>query len=153
MKISEYLREIQNYSSRSLRRVLVYLDNKQVRLTKKLPSSGTLKVVEKEKETNIKPIQMELDIVYEDQDLLIINKPYGLVTHPTLKKVDVTLANGVVYYLNTVPRFYNRLDMDTTGLIIVAKNSYTQSFLQNYGNVRKKYLAIVEGKLEKETII
>lgn len=153
MKISEYLREIQNYSSRSLRRVLVYLDNKQVRLTKKLPSSGTLKVVEKEKETNIKPIKMKLDIVYEDQDLLIINKPYGLVTHPTLKKVDITLANGVVYYLNTVPRFYNRLDMDTTGLIIVAKNSYTQSFLQNYGNVRKKYLAIVEGKLEKETII
>ena len=91
MKISEYLREIQNYSSRSLKRVLVYLDNKQVRLTKKLPSSGTLKVVEKEKETNIKPIKMKLDIVYEDQDLLIINKPYGLVTHPTpLAKVTST---------------------------------------------------------------
>lgn len=153
MKIGQYLREVKNYSSRSLRKVLVYLDNKQVRLTKKLPTSGTLKVVEKEKTTNIKPIKMELDIVYEDDDLLIVNKPYGLVTHPTLKKVDMTLANGIVYYLNIVPRFYNRLDMDTTGLIIIAKNSFTQSFLQNYGNVKKKYLALVEGKFEGEKII
>lgn len=153
MKIGQYLREIQNYSSRSLRKVRVYLDNKLVRLTKKLPSSGILFVEEKEKKTNIEPIAMNLDIVFEDSDLLIINKPYGLVTHPTLKKVDVTLANGIVAYLNIVPRFYNRLDMDTTGLIIIAKNAYTQAFLQNFGEVRKKYLALVEGKIEKEIII
>lgn len=153
MKIGQYLREIQNYSSRSLRKVRVYLDNKLVRLTKKLPSSGILFVEEKEKKTNIEPIAMNLDIVFEDSDLLIINKPYGLVTHPTLKKVDVTLANGIVAYLNIVPRFYNRLDMDTTGLIIIAKNAYTQAFLQNFGEVRKKYLALVEGKIEEEIVI
>lgn len=152
MKIGEYLKEVQNYSSRSLRKVLVYLDSKQVRLTKKLPTSGVLKVLEKEKKTNIKPIKMNLDIVYEDDDLLILNKPYGIVIHPTLKKVDITLANGIVSYLNIVPRFYNRLDMDTTGLIIIAKNSYTQNFLQKYGDVKKKYLAIVEGKIIDQII-
>ena len=153
MKIAEYLRIYQNYSSRSLRNIKVFLDSKQVKPTKKLPSSGILKVVEKEKNTNIEPIEMKLDIVYEDDDILIVNKPYNLVTHPTLKKVDKTLANGIVYYLGIVPRFYNRLDMDTTGLIIVAKNSFTQAFLQNYGEVRKKYMALVEGKFDGEKLV
>ena len=153
MKISQYLREVQQYSGRSLRMLEIYLNGKRVKSTKKLPSSGILKVDEKKKSTNINPIPMKLDIVFEDEDLLIVNKPYNLVTHPTLKKVDVTLANGIVHYLNIVPRFYNRLDMDTTGLIIIAKNSYAQSYLQNMGEVRKRYLAIVEGKLDKEYTI
>lgn len=153
MKISQYLREVQQYSGRSLRMLEIYLNGKRVKSTKKLPSSGILKVDEKKKSTNINPIPMKLYIVFEDEDLLIVNKPYNLVTHPTLKKVDVTLANGIVHYLNIVPRFYNRLDMDTTGLIIIAKNSYAQSYLQNMGEVRKRYLAIVEGKLDKEYII
>lgn len=147
MKISMYLRQCQNYSHRQLRNVKVFLDGKQVRLTKKLPSSGILKVIEKEKITNIEPIHMNLDIAYEDDDILIVNKPYNLVVHPTKKNTDITLANGIVDYLNLVPRFYNRLDMDTTGLIVIAKNSYTQAFLQNNGEVRKKYIAIVHGKI------
>lgn len=153
MKISQYLREYQSYSGRSLRMLEIYLNGKRVKTTKKLPASGTLKVVEKEKTTDIKPIQMKLDIVYEDNDLLVVNKPYNLVTHPTLKKVDMTLANAIVYYLKTVPRFYNRLDMNTTGLIIIAKNSYTQAFLQNKGEVKKKYLALVENECNKEYAI
>ncbi len=153
MKISLYLRQVQGYSGRSLRNIKVFLDGKQVKTTKKLPSRGILKVAEKEKGTNIEPIKMDLDIAFEDNDILIVNKPYGIVTHPTLKKVDMTLANGIVYHINTVPRFYNRLDMDTTGLIVVAKNAYTQSFLQKFGEVEKKYLAVVEGKLEKNEIV
>ncbi|WP_067139463.1 RluA family pseudouridine synthase [Oceanivirga salmonicida] len=153
MKISLYLRQVQGYSGRSLRSIKVFLDGKQVKTTKKLPSRGILKVLEKEKGTNIEPIKMDLDIAFEDDDILVVNKPYGIITHPTLKKVDMTLANGIVYHINTVPRFYNRLDMDTTGLIVVAKNAYTQSFLQNFGDVNKKYLAVVEGKLEKEEIV
>lgn len=153
MKISQYLREYQSYSGRSLRMLEVYLNGKRVKTTKKLPANGILKVVEKEKTTDIEPIPMKLDIVYEDNDLLVVNKPYNLVTHPTLKKVDMTLANAIVYYLKTVPRFYNRLDMNTTGLIIIAKNSYTQAFLQNKGEVKKKYLALVENECNKEYVI
>lgn len=147
MKISMYLRQCQNYSHRQLRNVKVFLDGKQVRLTKKLPSSGILKVIEKEKITNIEPIHMNLDIAYEDDDILIVNKPYNLVVHPTKKNTDITLANGIVDYLNLVPRFYNRLDMDTTGLIVIAKNSYTQAFLQNNGEVRKNILQLFMVKL------
>ena len=158
MKISQYLREVQNYSGRSLRNVEVFLNGKQVRLTKKLPSHGNLKVVEKKKGTDIKPIKLPLDIVFEDEDILVVNKEPFLLTHPTQKKADFTLANGIVnHFLEKygevrVPRFYNRLDMNTSGLIIIAKNSFAQAFLQNFSIFEKKYLAIVNGIIDDEEI-
>lgn len=158
MKISQYLREVQNYSGRSLRNVEVFLNGKQVRLTKKLPSHGNLKVVEKKKGTDIKPIKLPLDIVFEDEDILVVNKEPFLLTHPTKKKADFTLANGIVnHFLEKygevrVPRFYNRLDMNTSGLIIIAKNSFAQAFLQNFSIFEKKYLAIVNGIIDDEEI-
>ena len=157
-KISEYLKEVQNYSGRGLRQVEVFLDGKKVRVTKQIKRQGILKVIEKEKETNIKPIKIPLDIVFEDEDILIINKQPFLVTHPTKKKVDMTLANGIVYYFKEkdgkdfVPRFYNRLDMDTSGLIIIAKNSFAQAFLQNFGDVKKYYMALVNGIINEDEI-
>ena len=158
MKISQYLREVQNYSGRSLRNVEVFLNGKQVRLTKKLPSHGNLKVVEKKKGTDIKPIKLPIDIVFEDEDILVVNKEPFLLTHPTKKKADFTLANGIVnHFLEKygevkVPRFYNRLDMNTSGLIIIAKNSFAQAFLQNFSIFEKKYLAIVNGIIDDEEI-
>ena len=158
MKISQYLREVQNYSGRSLRNVEVFLNGKQVRLTKKLPSHGNLKVVEKKKGTDIKPIKLPIDIVFEDEDILVVNKEPFLLTHPTQKKVEFTLANGIVnHFLEKygevrVPRFYNRLDMNTSGLIIIAKNSFAQAFLQNFSIFEKKYLAIVNGIIDDEEI-
>ena len=154
MKISQYLREVQNYSGRSLRNVEVFLNGKQVRLTKKLPSHGNLRVVEKKKGTDIKPIKLPLDIIFEDEDILVVNKEPFLLTHPTQKKADFTLANGIVnhffekYGEVRVPRFYNRLDMNTSGLIIIAKNSFAQAFLQNFSIFEKKYLAIVNGIID-----
>ncbi len=157
-KISEYLKEVQNYSGRGLRQIEVFLDGKKVRVTKQIKRQGILKVIEKEKETNIKPIKIPLDIVFEDEDILIVNKQPFLITHPTKKKVDMTLANGIVYYFKEkdgkdfVPRFYNRLDMDTSGLIIIAKNSFAQAFLQNFGDVKKYYMALVHGIITEDEI-
>ena len=158
MKISQYLREVQNYSGRSLRNVEVFLNGKQVRLTKKLPSHGNLRVVEKKKGTDIKPIKLPLDIIFEDEDILVVNKEPFWLTHPTQKKADFTLANGIVnHFLEKygevrVPRFYNRLDMNTSGLIIIAKNSFAQAFLQNFSIFEKKYLAIVNGIIDDKEI-
>ncbi len=160
LKVSQYLREFHNYSGRSLRSIEVFLDNKQIRTTTKLPKTGILTIKEKEKGTDLLPIKMNLDIVYEDNDLLIVNKEPYLLTHPTLKKVDKTLANGIVYYFlekynkNLVPRFISRLDMNTSGLIMIAKNSFAQSFIQSgKANITKKYLALAENIFEKDEII
>lgn len=159
MLVGEYLTEIQNYSRRGLRNAEVYLNGKKVRLDKKmknLKSQNKIVVVEKKKETGIKPIEMDLKIAYEDRNLLIIDKPPYIIVHPTQKKVDQTLANGVVEYFQRttgeilIPRFYNRLDMNTSGLIVVAKNAYTQSFLQETGEVKKYYKAIVKGIMPQD---
>jgi 23S rRNA pseudouridine1911/1915/1917 synthase len=157
--ISEYLRNVQNYSGRSIRKLEIFLNGKRVKPKKKLRPYEVLMVKEKEKSTDIKPIKMELNIVYEDEEILIIDKDPYIVVHPTLKKVDKTLANGIVYYFKEkynkimVPRFYNRLDMDTSGLIIITKTGYAQSFLQEKCEVKKYYLAIVEGIVEKDEFI
>lgn len=160
MKVSQYLREFHNYSGRSLRNIEIYFNGNKVKTTFKLPKEGILIVKEKEKSTDLEEKYLDLDIIYEDDDLLIINKPPFLLTHPTLKKVDITLANGIVYYFNNkykkklVPRFVNRLDMNTSGLIVIAKNAFTQSFFQSENaNIEKKYLAIAEGIIEDNHFI
>ncbi|MCI6153056.1 RluA family pseudouridine synthase [Fusobacterium perfoetens] len=159
LTVGEYLKNIKGYSTRNLRNADIYLNNKKVKLDKKIKKLNRLIVVEKEKGTNIEPIEMPLDIVYEDKNLLIINKEPQLVVHPTQKKVDKTLANGIVYYFlkttgkTVVPRFYNRLDMDTSGLIVITKNAFTQAFLQDKAKVKKYYLAIVDGIVEKDEFL
>ena len=160
--VGDYLTEVHNYSRRGLRNAEVYLNGKKIRLDKKmknLKKPNQILVVEKKKETGIRPIKMDLEIAYEDKNLLVLNKPPYIIVHPTQKKVDMTLANGVVDYFqqigmgNDIPRFYNRLDMNTSGLIIIAKNAFTQSFLQESGEVRKMYQAIVLGVMPKDEYI
>lgn len=157
-RVSEYLKKVEFYSSRSFRKIDIYINSKKVGIKNKLKKNDILKIEEHKKRTNIKPIKMNLDIIYENEDILLINKPYNLITHPTAKKVDKTLANGIVnYYLEKYgeirfPRFYNRLDMNTTGIIVATKTSFGQSFLQKYGEVEKYYLAIVNGIIEEDKL-
>lgn len=159
-EIGSYLKEVHAYSSRRIRNLEIYLNGKRVKNTsKKVRKLSRIVVVEKEKSTNIRAIEMNLDIVYEDENLLVINKEANLVVHPTQKKTDITLANGVVYYFreklarSSVPRFFNRLDMNTTGLIIITKNAHSQNFLQKHGEVQKKYLALANGIVEQDDFL
>lgn len=159
-EIGAYLKETKGYSGRGLRNLEIYLNGKRVKNnSKKVRKLNRVLIKEKEKETGIKPMEIPIKVAYEDKNVLLINKDPYIIVHPTQKKVDKTLANGVVnYFLKTtgkvmVPRFFNRLDMNTSGLIIVAKNSYAQSFLQEKGTVNKFYKAIVKGIVEKDEFL
>lgn len=158
-KISQYLTEAKGYSGRSIRKIEVYLNGKKVKTSKKLRKLNRLVVKEKEKGTDLKPIKMDLNIVYEDNNLILIDKEPFLIVHPTQKKVDKTLANGIIHYMHEktgkimAPRFFNRLDMNTTGIIVVAKNGYSQAYLQERATLRKYYQAIVHGIVEKDEFI
>lgn len=160
-KIKDYLKEVHGYSGRSMKKIDIFLNGKKVRLDKKVRKLSRVLVKEHKKGTDIKPIKMDLDVVYEDNNLLIINKEPFLVVHPTKKKVDKTLANGIVHYLFEktkeiqVPRFYNRLDMNTSGLIVIAKNGYAQAFLQNKekASVKKFYKTVVSGIIEEDEFL
>ena len=106
-----------------------------------------------EDSSNIIPLKMNLNIVYEDESFLIINKPANLAVHPTSYHFTDTLSNGVKYYFDSINlhkkiRIVNRLDRNTSGLIIIAKNEYVQEFLirqMKTNNFIKKYIGIVEG--------
>lgn len=155
-KISDYLKE-KGYSGRGIRNLEIYFNGKRVKPSKLVKKNGKLYVKEKEKEVGIRSIKMDLKIVYEDKNLIIIDKDPFLVVHPTTKKTDLTLANGVVHYLHEQtgklqpPRFFNRLDMNTSGLIIVNKNAFSQAFLQSdKEHVSKYYQAIVKGIIPED---
>lgn len=160
-KVGDYLKEVLGYSSRSMRKIDIFLNGKKVKPNKKVRKLNRLLVKEHNKGTNIQPIQMDLNIVYEDKNLIILNKEPYLVVHPTKKKVDKTLAHGIVHYMKeqtgeiTVPRFYNRLDMNTSGIIVVAKNGFAQAFLQNKekATVKKYYQTIVRGIVKEDEFV
>lgn len=108
-----------------------------------------------DRQTSMRPEAMELDIVYEDADLIVVNKAAGVLVHPTNFDRSGTLLNGLSHYLNLAapdiairPGLIHRLDRQTSGLIVIAKNQWshkkmTRYFQQRY--VQKWYLALVDG--------
>jgi len=107
---------------------------------------------------NIVPSKMNLDILYEDDSMLIINKPPFIPVHPSMDHYGDSLSNGVKYYFNSIGlkrkiRPVNRLDKNTSGIVIFAKNEYIQECLvkEMKSNIfEKEYIAIVEGIIDKE---
>lgn len=116
-------------------------------------------------EPTVRPESLPLDIVYEDEDLLVVNKPAGMVVHPAARLVSGTLVNALLAYCPQVADvggpdragIVHRLDRETSGLIVVAKNPETHAALQRQFKrrlVRKTYVALVEGQVSpREGII
>lgn len=108
---------------------------------------------------NIEKQNIPLDIVYEDDDLLIINKPSGMVVHPSVGHYLDTLVNGLLYYSDSLsdvngefrPGIVHRIDKDTSGLLIVCKNNFTHNIIAEEIKekiAKREYLAIVSGNFE-----
>lgn len=101
----------------------------------------------------IVPVSMPLSILYEDEDILVINKPADMPVHPSIGNYTNTLANGVAAYLDAKDehspfRCINRLDRDTSGALILAKNAFSAAVLSTQmrnRQIRRTYLAVVEG--------
>ena len=114
------------------------------------------------KKLEIKPYKYKLDIIYEDNDVMIVNKPAGLVVHPGTGNFDNTLVNALINYdkknLSSIngelrPGIVHRLDKGTSGIIIVAKNNFAHTHLSNQFNehsIDRKYIALVWGKLRPQ---
>lgn len=115
------------------------------------------------KEVNITPTEMHLDIAYEDEDVVVINKPKGLVVHPAAGHQDDTLVNGLLYALGDDlsgingelrPGIVHRIDKDTSGLLAVAKNDYAHTFLASQlkdHSMHRVYEAIVCGSFREDS--
>lgn len=112
-----------------------------------------------EEAENIVPTKMKLNVLFEDDALLIINKPAAIPVHPSMDHYTDSLSNGIMYYFNDIGlkrkiRIVNRLDKNTSGIVIFAKNEYIQECLvtqmKNH-SFQKEYLALLEGLLNKKS--
>ena len=109
-----------------------------------------------EDNSNIVPTQMNLNIVYEDTHLLVINKPAGIAVHPSILHFDNSISNGIKYYFDSIGlhkkiRPVNRIDLNTSGLVLFAKNEYVQECLIKQMTSKtflKTYICIVNGILD-----
>ena len=161
-KIREYLKEEMGLSSRFIRgsamgqRILV--NNTPVRMNYVLKENDNISISLNKKESqNIEPEKIDIDIVYEDSEIIVVNKGPNMVVHPTKRYQSGTLANALLYYFketnqDCIVRLVSRLDMDTSGLIIIAKNQYAHMELSNNmqrNEIDKRYLALVHGHMEE----
>lgn len=161
LMIKEILYDKYFFSKKSLAKIKnnkgVYLNGLSTFVTVRVKKDDLLQIyVPEENSDDILPQPLPVDIIYEDEDIAVINKPANIVVHPTRSHYLGTIANGLVHYWQQQGKSYrfrpvNRLDKDTSGLFIVAKNQYSHHKLalqiQNK-TLKRKYHAIVHGVIK-----
>tara|TARA_Y100001949_G_scaffold175851_1_gene186822 strand:+ start:81 stop:1064 length:984 start_codon:yes stop_codon:yes gene_type:complete len=145
-----------------IREGFVKLNNNQItEAAKKIKTNDTIEIkFPPTKETHIKPQKISLNILYEDDDIIIINKPAGLVVHPGAGNYDYTLVNGLLFHyhnkLSSIggklrPGIVHRIDKDTSGVIVVAKNDFAHNNLSKQFSdhtIKRTYEALIWGSLK-----
>ena len=142
----------------------ILVNGKEVKNSYKVSNGDEIEINYIEEDLDVKGEDIPLNIVYEDDDILVINKESGMVVHPSLGNTSGTLVNALINYskLSTVngefrPGIVHRIDKDTSGLLVVAKNDKAHLFLSDElkeHKIKRKYIALVHGviKFDKGTV-
>ncbi len=164
--VEQFLRRM-GYSAHTLARLRqmpdsTRIDGSSVPLKRALAAGECLSVCihETKVSPHVTPVDLPLAIIYEDEDLLVVNKPAGMPTHPSQQNRENSLASALAYYYQSqgkpfVFRCCNRLDKDTSGLTLAAKHFVSGSMLSDYGKrrqIHREYLGIIKGSLESAGI-
>ena len=142
----------------------VLVNDKQIKSSYKVKPNDIISVVlpHPPRDTEVYPEDIPIDIVYEDDDVLVVNKPAGLVVHPGYNNYTGTLVNGLVYHFQQLPTLpgndgrpglVHRIDKDTSGLLLISKNERAMTWLAKQffdHTITRKYLALVWGDLETD---
>ncbi len=167
-RLDVYLTEVLDEWTRS--QIKKQIDNKGAFINNKQSKAGNIVKTQDEvsisfnKETGLEdvlPENIPLNIVYEDEDIIVINKPQGMVVHPAPGNYEHTLVNALLYYLkenlstmsDIRPGIVHRIDKDTSGLLVVAKNNFSHNKLAEQfatHDARRTYLALLEGNVKNE---
>lgn len=134
----------------------IVLNGEKAKTNAEIKADDILIITLPDGESEIEGVDLPLEVIYEDEDVLVVNKAPFTVCHPTRNHQGDTLANAVAFHLQKagkkcIFRAINRLDRDTTGLVVIALNRYSAGRLS--GRIDKTYLALVKGKIEGEGTI
>ena len=165
IRLDIYLSNNTDYSRSKIKNMIknmdVLVNDEEISPSYKITEGDVIEINEEiSVDYETKPEKMNLDILYEDEYLVIINKPSGLVVHPAVGNPDHTLVNGLLYHFNDIskkntirPGIVHRLDKDTSGLMVVAKSDSVHDKLSNMikdKKIERKYLALVWGVVRHE---
>lgn len=167
-RIDVYLSEaLENMSRNAVQKLIaagsITVNDKAVKSNYKIKLNDLIEVVLPEPEVlDIVPEDIPVDIVYEDDDLAVINKAQGMVVHPSAGHYSGTLVNGLMYHLKSLssingvlrPGIVHRLDKDTSGLMLVAKNDKAHNYLSKClkeHSINRIYYALVEGTIKTDS--
>ena len=169
MRLDKYLAEqfpeqTRSYLQKLIKEGQVLVNGKTVKSGYQLSKGDEVSVtIPEPKELDVEPQKMDLDIVYEDEDVILINKPKGMVVHPAPGHTTDTLVNGLLYHckdnlsgINGVarPGIVHRIDRDTTGILIVCKNDMSHNSIAaqlKEHSINRRYRALVHGNLKEDT--
>ncbi|MBC2576107.1 RluA family pseudouridine synthase [Peptostreptococcus canis] len=162
-KIKDFLIDNLGFSVRSISKLKnkknLFVNDEYKKPTGNIKKGDIIMIPIIEEPSGFNPQNLGVRCIYEDFDLLIMDKPPFMVVHPTKSHTDKTLANAVSYYIQSKSeypkiRFVNRLDMNTSGIVVVAKNAYAHHKLSvemSDNNVEKIYIAVVKGCIKEDT--
>ncbi len=166
IRLDKYLMNNTEYSRSKLQKMIdegyILVNDKIVKASYSVRLGDVITIDEYEEESNIEPENIPLDIVYEDDYLLVINKPSGMVVHPAPGNYHGTLVNALMYHVNQLsnvngsirPGIVHRIDADTSGLLLVAKDDNTHNDLAKQiseKSVTRKYLCLVHGVINEDS--
>lgn len=140
---------------------LILVNDKGIKSSYKVSNGDVILITDKEEDMSVKPEKMDIDIVYEDDDVMVINKKSGVVVHPAPGNYSGTLVNGLMYLSKDLshvngefrPGIVHRIDKDTSGLLIVAKNDKAHRILAEElkeKKIKRKYIALVSGVINHD---
>ncbi len=166
MRIDKYLNENTDYSRSKIKKMIeegyILVNDKEVKVSYLLRENDHIEIKEYIENNDIIPENIPLDIYYEDDDLIVVNKESGMVVHPAPGNYSGTLVNALMYHTNNLstintnirPGIVHRIDADTSGLLLVAKNDKAHNILAEAiqkKEVVREYVALVEGVINEDT--
>ena len=165
-RLDKYLVEKTEYTRSKIQKMIenknILVNDREVKTSYLLKKQDVITIEELNEEIDITPENIPLDIYYEDDDLIVVNKPSGMVVHPAPGNYSSTVVNALLYHTNELskvntnirPGIVHRIDADTSGLLLVAKNDKAHNTLakaiQNKEVVRE-YIALVHGIIKEDT--